>query len=436
MKKKEKQKICIIGGGMTGLTAAYRLSKNQDFQVYVYEKDTYLGGLASSYKVGHTQLDKFYHHWFSNDQFALDLVRELKLSNYLVKKNSNTGMYYANRHYRLSTPIDLLKFKAISFIDRIRLGLFTLYVRRINSWMKLEEFTSYDWLLKTCGKKIFHIVWKPLLDGKFGNFADKVSAVWMWNKLKLRGSSRDKKGSEYLYYLKGGFQRLAQALAQQIENQNGKITLNSNINKIFPHGKKWYVFTDQKKLVFDKVLFTGHLPQFKNIISDFASSSYMKELSRIYYIGNICLVMQLKKSLSSTYWLNVNDASFPFVGIIEHTNFEDKDEYGSHIVYLSKYIETSDELFKMSKADFLKFSMKFIKKVFPDFNSKWIIKYDIWKSKYSQPIVVKNYSKLIPSKKTPYENLYLLTMAQIYPEDRGTNYAIREGLSINKIIRY
>lgn len=100
--------------------------------------------------------------------------------------------------------------------------------------------------------------------------------------------------------------------------------------------------------------------------------------------------------------------SFPFVGIIEHTNFEDKNEYGSHIVYLSKYIETSDQLFKMNKADFLKFSIKFIRKVFPEFNSEWIIKYDIWKSKYSQPIVVKNYSKLIPSMNTPYQKSFFI----------------------------
>jgi len=435
MKKREKQKICIIGAGITGLTAAYHLSKNQDYHIHVYEKDEYLGGLASSYKVGNTQLDKFYHHWFSNDQFALDLVQELKLSNYLVKKNSNTGMYYANNHYRLSTPLDLLKFKAISFFDRIRLGLFTLYVRRINNWMKLEDHTSYEWLKRMCGKKIFQTVWKPLLDGKFGSFADKVSAVWMWNKLKLRGSSRDKTGSEHLYYLKGGFQRIAHALAQKIKDQNGTVTLNSHVSKIIPHEEKWCVCIDQKKIIVDKVLFTGHLPQYKNIISNFSSNSYIEELSKIDYIGNICLVLQLKKSLSSTYWLNVNDASFPFVGIIEHTNFEDKDEYGSHIVYLSKYIETSDQLFKMNKVDFLKFSMKFIKKVFPEFSSEWIVKYDIWKSKYSQPIVVKNYSKLIPSMNTPYKNLFLSTMAQIYPEDRGTNYAIREGVKIANLIK-
>jgi protoporphyrinogen oxidase len=144
--------------------------------------------------------------------------------------------------------------------------------------------------------------------------------------------------------------------------------------------------------------------------------------------------LQLRKSLSSTYWLNVNDASFPFVGIIEHTNFENKNEYGSHIVYLSKYIETSDQLFKMSKSDFLKFSIKYIKKVFPEFSEDWVIKYDMWKANYSQPIVGKNYSKLIPLSATPYNNLYLATMAQIYPEDRGTNYAIREGIKVASLI--
>lgn len=430
----KKTKVCVIGAGFTGLTAAYQLSKNSQYQISIYDKDKQLGGLAASFKVGDNQLDKFYHHWFSNDQYALKLVEELGLSEFLIKKNSNTGMYYANRHYRLSTPLDLLKFSALSLIDRVRLGFFTLYVRRIRNWTTLESLTAYEWLHKTCGKKIFNVVWKPLLDGKFGSFAEKVSAVWMWNKLKLRGSSRDNAGSEHLYYLRGGFQRITKALKDQITNTGGKVYTGCNVTKAVPFEKKWHVYINDRKMTFDKVLFTGHLPQFKNVISNFASEAYMNQISKIDYIGNVCLVLQLKKSLSSTYWLNVNDASFPFVGIIEHTNFENKNEYGSHIVYLSKYIETSDQLFKMSKSDFLKFSIKYIKKVFPEFSEDWVIKFDIWKANYSQPIVGKNYSKLIPLSVTPYNNLYLATMAQIYPEDRGTNYAIREGIKAANLI--
>ena len=141
--------------------------------------------------------------------------------------------------------------------------------------------------------------------------------------------------------------------------------------------------------------------------------------------------MQLDRPLSSTYWLNVNDPSFPFVGVIEHTNFEDASSYaGNHVVYLSKYLPHTDTLYKMSTKEVLEYSLPYLKKMFPAFEEAWIRKYDVWKARWSQPVVEEHYSNLIPSEDGPRPGFYLCSMAQIYPEDRGTNYAIREGRKI------
>jgi len=140
------------------------------------------------------------------------------------------------------------------------------------------------------------------------------------------------------------------------------------------------------------------------------------------------LVLELTQSLSDTYWLNVNDPSFPFVGIIEHTNFESPENYGGrHIVYLSKYLTHEDKLFLMNSDEVLNFALPHILKMFPKFDLQWIKKHYLWKEKWAQPVVTKNYSKIIPSEKGPLKGLYLCTMAQVYPEDRGTNYSIRNG---------
>lgn len=432
--KSKKISIAIIGGGFTGLTAAYELSKNKKFKVTLFEKNKHLGGLASSFEINNVPLDKFYHHWFNNDKFALDLVHELGINDLLLPKNSNTGIYYANKKYRLSSPIDLLTLEPLSFINRIRLGLVTIYVRRIINWKKLESLTAFEWLNKICGNQVFNIIWKPLLIGKFGVYAQKISAVWIWNKLKLRGGSRDKNGKEKLLYIKGGFKSLFDKISSQIIKKNGKISLKSEVIRLEPNGNKWSVNFNKKKINFDLVLVTSHLPQYSDIISGFASKSYLKSLSKISYLGNMCLILSLKKSLSSTYWLNINDPEFPFVGIIEHTNLEESNTYGTHIVYLSKYIDVKDKLYRLDKSEFLEYSILYIKKIFPEFNKDWIVNSFLWKENYSQPIVSKNYEKIIPKYITPYKNLFLCTMAQIYPEDRGTNYAIREGKKIAKII--
>ena len=165
------------------------------------------------------------------------------------------------------------------------------------------------------------------------------------------------------------------------------------------------------------------------------SAEYVSSLRRIKYLANVCLVLELDRSLSSTYWLNVNDPGFPFVGLIEHTNFEPASTYrGRYIVYLSKYLPQSDALFSMSAQELLQFTLPHLRRMFPAFDLQWILGYHVWRANYSQPVVERRYNELIPTNETPLAGLYIATMAQIYPEDRGTNYAIREGRKMGRLI--
>jgi protoporphyrinogen oxidase len=127
----------------------------------------------------------------------------------------------------------------------------------------------------------------------------------------------------------------------------------------------------------------------------------------------------------------VADPSFPYVGVIEHTNFDDPGNYGGkRIAYLSKYLPTSEPMFRMTDVELLEFSIPFIKKIFPEFDADWIEQHFVWRAEYSQPVITKDYSKLIPDEKTPIDGLWLSTMAQVYPEDRGTSYAVRHGRAV------
>ena len=268
-----------------------------------------------------------------------------------------------------------------------------------------------------------------MLTGKFGRYSDSVSAVWFWNKLKLRGGSRGKGGAEFLAYYKGGFAKLADELRISIEERGGKIHLKSEIKTLQRTDAGTILLeTTAGRKEKDLVVLTPALPVIAQLLKSSVSSEYYLGLNAVKYIGNVCLVLQLSKSLSDVYWLNVNDPNFPFVGIIEHTNFEPVENYGGrHIVYLSKYLPVDDKLYNMSGKEFFEYSVPYIKRMFPGFQEEWVLEYDLWKEPYSQPIVSKYYSKIIPHQQTPIENVMINTMAQIYPEDRGTNYAIREG---------
>jgi protoporphyrinogen oxidase len=338
-------------------------------------------------------------------------------------------MYYANTFFRLSTPLDLLKFSALKFADRIRLGLLALRVRAIRDWKKIEHLTAREWLVGLAGPEVFRVVWEPLLVGKFGPYADKVGAVWFWKKLVLRGGSRASDGREVLAYYRGGFSELAEALKRKLESMGVEIRLNAGVTAIETEaGVARAVRVDGDRLPARAVLMTQALPQIADLMEGHVDADFVARLRRIDYLANICLVLELDRSLSETYWLNVNDPSFPFVGVIEHTNFEPPESYGGrHIVFLSKYLPESDALYRMADDEVLEFAIPHLQRMFPDFRREWVTGHHVWRARFSQQIAEPDYSKLIPPEQSPLSNVLITSMAQIYPEDRGTNYAVREG---------
>ncbi|MGV8937593.1 MAG: NAD(P)/FAD-dependent oxidoreductase [Allorhizobium sp.] len=426
--------VIVVGGGFTGLTAAFELAKS-GIDVRVLEATPEVGGLAAAFDVEGVKLDRFYHHWFTNDLEVMGLIDELGMNDHVQISPTNTGVYYNKNFFKLSTPMDLLRFTPLNFVDRVRLGLLALRARRVRDWKLLENKTAEEWLLELGGKGVYRVVWEPLLKGKFGPYAKDISAVWFWNKLKLRGGSRGKGGEERLAYFKGGFVALAEATANKIRSMDGELHLSTPVEKIYRENEIWHVVTPAGTYTADKVIATPALPLIADFIKDWASKDYYNSLNRIKYIGNVCLILELDRSLSETYWLNVNDPNFPFVGVIEHTNFEKASTYGGrHIVYLSKYLPHTDQLYSMSADEFLDFALPYLKQMFPQLDRKNIIDYHLWRERWSQPVVEKHYGAIIPGEDGPIEGFHICSMAQIYPEDRGTNYAIREGRKIGRRI--
>mgnify|MGYP000887189498 CR=1 FL=1 len=426
-----KKHVVVIGAGFTGLSAAYRLSES-GVRVTLIESASDVGGLASSFNVGDTKLERFYHHWFTSDRYIFELVEDLGLEENVVTRPTNTGMYFANQRYRLTSPFDLLKFTPLPLIDRIRLGLLVLKARREKDWHKLDKISAADWIKQLAGENVYKVVWEPLLKGKFGRHADQISASWFWAKLVLRGGSRGKGSKENLAYYRGGFASLADKVVAKIRQNGGEIILNSPVQEITTSdGRISEVVTGEHRISADAVIATPALPIIDGMINKNVPASFSEKIRGVEYLANVCLVLILDRSLSSLYWTNVNDPSFPFVGVIEHTNFEPPSCYGGgHIVYLSKYLADDDPLYKMSKDEVLAFSIPHIKRMFEDFDESWIKDHHVWRDKFAQPVVSCGYKDNIPSYDTPIEGLYIATMAQVYPEDRGTNYAVREGKRI------
>jgi protoporphyrinogen oxidase len=431
--------LIIFGAGFSGLSSAYYFRKKYpQKKILIIEKDKDAGGLASNIKFKNFKLEKFYHHWYEHDKEIFDLIKEIKCTNKIFKTNVTTGMYYANKKYRFSNLTDIISFNALSIVGRIRLLFFLLYCRIKKNWLSLDNQTAVNWLKNICGNEVFDVIWKPLLIGKFGRFYNKISAAWIWKRIKDRSENKKNFSSkdEYYYY-KGGFGDLALDIVNYLKNfKNIDYISGVNIKSIDIYKNKENLFnikgsTNNICCYGKKILFTIPNQEIIKIAKKILTKNEINKLNSIKYFGNICLILFLKKSLSSQYWMNINDASFPFVAVIEHTNLVSNKEFkNNHVVYLSKYLDVQSYLYRLSKKNYFLFSFKHLNKIFPSLKKSDVITFYLNKAEYAQPLTFRNYLK----KKIPYtlsnENIHIVNMTQIYPKDRSTNNAVFEAKKV------
>jgi protoporphyrinogen oxidase len=185
----------------------------------------------------------------------------------------------------------------------------------------------------------------------------------------------------------------------------------------------------------DAVVLTPALPIVTRLMKPHVDEAYTERIGAIDYLANVCVILELTRSLSELYWMNVNDPAFPFVGIIEHTNLDQADPAGRrHVVYFSRYLPASDAMFGSSSDDVVRFTLPHVRRMFPNLGPECIRAAHVWQARYAQPLVVRNYGQLVPSQQTPIGGVFIASMAQVYPEDRGTNYAVRDGRAVATLV--
>lgn len=429
-------KIAIIGGGLTGLVAAYQLV-NLGHEISIYEKTSELGGLASGFLIHGENLEKTYHHIFKTDKYIISLIDELGIGPKLEWYDSSVCIYYDKKLYPFSGPLDLLKFSPLSFLSRVRLGLVIFFLQKYKSWQKLEKISAYEWMKKYCGEEAMKVIWEPLLKGKFERFYDKVSMAWLWARLHIRSNSRKFGEGEKLGYFNGGFQVIIDKLVENLKKKSTKIFLRANVKQLKSENSKVKVFIDSfRSIEYDKVICTVPSYVFCNLIKHDESISfeYLKKLNSIDYLGAICIVFSSKQNLSDYYWHNINDLQAPFLVFIHHTKLIPKERYdGNYVYYLGTYLPHEHPQFRLSDEVLSEKWFNYLKSVFPKFDKNQVITKSVFRFKNAQHVVDLDYSSKIPDFKTPLENVYLSNFSQIFPEDRGTNFAVREGFRIAKL---
>ena len=433
-------RVGIIGGGVAGLAAAYHLTKEGHF-AEVFEVAPFLGGQASTFDVFGGRLERGYHHLFVSDTEIADLIQELGLGGKLAWLESTVGFYHGGKIWDFASPMDLLRFKPLPFLDRIRVGFWTFILQKTKSYSKFEGVTARDWLSKRMGRRGYEVIWEPLLRGKFGEFYDKIGMTWIWNKVTLRVASRKGAGQvEHLGYPMGSFGEVIEVLADRIAQQGGVIHTSASVTQIVEADGSATAMEVQleggetERREYDAIIATTPSYVFTRL-APAMPPEYQSKLENVDYLSAVLMVMVMDRPFTNKYWMNIADPNMPFVALIEHTNLIDKELYGGkHILYISNYPSRDNELYQMSGDELMDLFVPHLQKINPDFERSWVIEYHHHRVDGAQPIVGVNYGAGIPDHRTPVQGLYLANTTQIYPEDRGTNYSVRMGRQVARMV--
>lgn len=417
----EHKNIAIIGAGYAGMSAAYDLTK-AGHTVTIYEAANHVGGLAAGFKEPHWDwsVEKFYHHWFASDEHMLGIIDELGLSDKVLFPRPYTVVFHKGKWYPFDSILKAILYPGLGWgINKIRFGFVGLYLRLTNNWPTLEKTTVDAWMRKWAGKKVYEDMWEPLVIGKFGEtYAKQVNMAWLWARLHARTTR--------LGTYQGGFQEFADDFAGKLEELKVTIHLNTPIDKIIPNDNGLTINGEQ----YHQTLVTTS-PSLLTKLAPDLPKDYLKGLLKLKSMGAVVLTLSLKHQVSKQgyYWYNIpKNAGFPFLALVEHTNYVSPDHFGGErILYCGDYLETDHEYFDLSKEEIIERFIPAIQRINPNFDKSWIIKTWLHKTQYAQPVPIVNHSQNIPSIKTPIPGLYFASMSQVYPWDRGTNFAVEIG---------
>jgi protoporphyrinogen oxidase len=437
-------KAAIVGAGAGGLAAAYDLARAGS-TVVVFEAADHVGGLASGFRIPRWEwsVERFYHHWFATDRHMLGLIRELGWEHKVLFPWPSTAVYHQGRFYvldgrlsqavpvgrwidrlpgagTLSRGVHLLRFPALTARDKMRYGAAALFLLLTPRWQPLERVTAHAWLSRWMGRRTYAALWEPLLVGKFGPHYREVNMAWFWARVKAR--------TPRLGTFEGGFQAFMDAFADRLRSMGIEIRLRTAIQRIEPAPDGGLTLhLAQGAESFDRCLATTS-PSLLARLAPGLPPHYLDRLLALRSMGAVVMVLALKHRLSEQgiYWHNLPKAAgFPFLALVEHTNFLSPEFFGGdHIVYCGDYLDPDHEYFSLTREELLARFVAALPRFNPRFEPGWVRDAWLFRTPYAQPIPPLHHSSAVPDLATPIPGLWFASMSQVYPWDRGTNFAV------------
>ena len=443
--------VAVIGAGAAGLACARRLVE-AGVECDVYERWPGLGGQAATMEVGDgLRIERYYHYLFTSDSIAIDAFEQLGLGELLRSYPSSAAFAVDGRIWPFNGVGDLLRFRPLSPASRLRMGLALLRLQLGRGGIgEYERQTASSWIRAHMGEQAWEHVWGPLMRGKFGERAEEISMGWIWDKVGKRRNLRDGEArQERFIWPTGSFEPLFAELARRIESGGSRVLIDRPAARLLRDGDALAVVpgaSDSFRRGLDPRRFDADGPPIpyeaivccvpNDVFAELldpglaaeVGDEYLARLREIEYFTALNLVLELERPLTEHFWVNIADRRYPFVGLIEHSNFVGTENTGGRVFsHVTNYLPAGHELLGLDAGELLDRYLDGLRMLNPSFERSWVRGSWLFREPAGQPIVKVGYRELIPPRRTPVAGLLLVNTTQIYPQDRGINFAIRDG---------
>ena len=423
------QRIAVLGAGPMGLAVAYQLARDGHHPV-VFEADDRVGGMTAAFDFSGLTIERFYHFHCISDHAFLTMLDELSLTDKMRWVETKMGYWYQGQLQPWGNPIALLKFRGLSLVAKFRYGLHAFLCTKRNDWKPLDHVEAIGWIKRWVGAEAYEVLWRRLFDYKFYEYADNLSAAWIWSRIRRIGRSRYSLFREKLGHLEGGSDTLLQAMRADIEAHGGEIRLKSPVSKVvIKDGKVRGVEVAGQFEFFDKVISTLPLPYVPRLMPDLPTD-ILQRFQSVKNIAVVCVIVKLRKAVTENFWLNTNDPDMDIPGLVEYTNLRPLDQ---HIVYVPFYMPGEHPKFAEPDQSFLDKVRRYLKKINPELQDEDFLDLRASRYRYAQPICEPGHLDRLPPVALPVKGLWVADTSYYYPEDRGISESIGFGRNMAKM---
>jgi protoporphyrinogen oxidase len=390
------------------------------------------GGMAAHFDFGGLSIERFYHFVCKSDTPTFALLQELGIADKMKWTATSMGYFIKGKIHPWGDPISLLTFPHLGFISKIRTGLQMFWTTKRRDFASIEMLTARQWLEGGSGKAVYDTLWKRLIELKFYELADEISASWIASRVKRVGNSRRSIFQEELGYIEGGTEILVKALVKAFEVGGGRLTLDAPADKIeSKEGRVTGVRSRDSFFAADAVISTVPTPLISRLVPDLSADWHAK-YSAIRNIGVVCLVFKLKRSVTRNFWLNIVDPEIEIPGLIEFSNLRPiKDT----IVYVPYYMPTTNSKWTWTDRQFIDEAFGYIRRVNPAIKANDLVDAAVGRLRHAQPVCEPNFHDKLPPIQTPIAGLQIADTSFYYPEDRGVSESIRYGRMMAEAVK-